>query len=171
MARQPRHLGAEGQHGLDGLALSTANLWAPTQPGGSLFGLQASNPVDPAVVYGGDYNKYGTTGDYMVGKKPGGVNVFGGGVALYDANGNVVGAVGVSGNTSCADHNIAWRVRTTLGLNFAAGKGVDADGTDDIIYDLTDDGNGHMVSASGFGHPDCGLGESSHDMSTLLPLQ
>src|SRR5687767_14220620 len=28
-----------------GLALSTANLYAAVQPGGSLFGLQASNPV------------------------------------------------------------------------------------------------------------------------------
>src|SRR4029079_8856530 len=32
---------------LDGLALSTATLYAPTQPGGSLFGLQESNPVNP----------------------------------------------------------------------------------------------------------------------------
>ena len=30
-------------------ALSTANLWTQAQPGGSLFGLQFSNPVDPAV--------------------------------------------------------------------------------------------------------------------------
>ena len=28
---------------LPGLALSTANLYSPTQPGGSLFGLQFSN--------------------------------------------------------------------------------------------------------------------------------
>src|SRR5687768_417075 len=33
---------------LPGLALSTANLYAPAQPGGSLFGLQLSNPVDPS---------------------------------------------------------------------------------------------------------------------------
>jgi uncharacterized protein GlcG (DUF336 family) len=50
----------------------------------------------------------------MVGKKIGGVNVFGGGLALYDGSG-VIGAVGVSCDTSCADHNIAWRVRKTLG--------------------------------------------------------
>ena len=31
---------------LPALALSTANLFTATQPGGSLFGLQASNPVD-----------------------------------------------------------------------------------------------------------------------------
>src|SRR5256885_4511677 len=34
-----------------GFALSTANLYAATQDGGSLFGLQLSNPVDPAVAY------------------------------------------------------------------------------------------------------------------------
>ena len=34
-------------------ALSTANLFSPVQPGQSLFGLQESNPVDPAVAYGG----------------------------------------------------------------------------------------------------------------------
>ncbi len=32
------------------LALSTANLYSAVQPGGSLFGLQESNPVDPAVA-------------------------------------------------------------------------------------------------------------------------
>lgn len=156
---------------LDGLALSTADLWAPTQPGGSLFGLQESNPVDVSVVYGGNFDNYGTVDDYMVGKKPGGINVFGGGLALYDANGTLIGAVGLSGDTSCADHNLAWRVRDGLALNFAAGLGVDAAGTDDIIYDLTDDGSGHLVSTSGFGHPVCGFGEDAFDMATVLPLQ
>ncbi len=40
---------------LDGFALSTANLYSATQPGGSLFGLQESNPVNTDVVYGGDF--------------------------------------------------------------------------------------------------------------------
>jgi hypothetical protein len=35
------------------LALSTANLWAAVQPGGSLFGLQESNPVATDVAYRG----------------------------------------------------------------------------------------------------------------------
>jgi len=39
---------------LPALALSTANLYSATQPGGSLFGLQASNPVSTKVAYGGD---------------------------------------------------------------------------------------------------------------------
>jgi hypothetical protein len=38
---------------LPGLALSTANLFTAVQPGGSLYGLQHSNPVDTGVAYGG----------------------------------------------------------------------------------------------------------------------
>ena len=37
-----------------GLALSTANLYSAVQPGGSLYGIQHSNPVDTAVAYGGN---------------------------------------------------------------------------------------------------------------------
>jgi len=102
---------------LPGLSVATANLWAATQPGGSLFGLQFSNPVDPRVAYGsvnnepGSAAQYGTADDPMTGNFIGGINVFGGGLALYDNNGTLVGAIGVSGDTSCADHNIAWRAR------------------------------------------------------------
>src|SRR4029078_7851033 len=68
---------------LDGLALSTANLYAATQPGGSLFGLQESNPGDARVAYAGNAKRFGAPKDPMVGKRIGGVNVFGGGLALY----------------------------------------------------------------------------------------
>jgi uncharacterized protein GlcG (DUF336 family) len=137
---------------LNGLALSTANLYSAVQPGGSLYGLQASNPVDTGAAYKGPSAKYGTVADPLVGEKIGGVNVFGGGLALYDSYGRVVGAIGVSGDTSCADHMIAWRVRGNLGLDHLAGKGVsgDADRPDNIIYDIV-----AGVSASGFGHPTC----------------
>jgi uncharacterized protein GlcG (DUF336 family) len=141
----------QGTPGFTGLALSTANLYAATQPGGSLFGLQEANPVNQDVAYGGDLASYGTTTDYMVGKRIGGTNVFGGGFALYDANGTLVGAVGVSGDTSCADHAIGWKTRFYLNLDLVP-AGVGDGGTDDnIIYDL--DANG--VSASGFGQPHC----------------
>jgi hypothetical protein len=64
------------------LALSTANLFSAVQPGGSLFGLQASNPVNTRVAYRGESRDYGSLNDPMVGGKIGGVNVFGaGGVA------------------------------------------------------------------------------------------
>src|SRR5580700_1785291 len=50
-----------------GLALSTANLFSAVQPGGSLYGLQFSNPVDPTVAYRGAAATYGTATDAMVG--------------------------------------------------------------------------------------------------------
>src|ERR1700746_3441171 len=76
-----------------GLALSTANLFTAVQPGGSLFGLQESNPVDTIVAYMGPPSSYGTTDDPMVGNRIGGVNVFGGGLALYATNKVIVGGV------------------------------------------------------------------------------
>ena len=85
----------------------------------------------------------------MVGKTPGGVIVFGGGLALYDGH-DLVGGLGVSGDTSCADHNVAWRVREKLGLDKVPG-GVGPDGRDGIIYDMQPS----KVSASGYGHPLC----------------
>ena len=134
---------------LPSLALSTANLFSATQPGGSLFGLQESNPVDPDVAYGGNVADYGTTGDFMVGKRIGGVNVFGGGLALYTADGTLVGAVGVSGDSSCADHNIAWKLRDVLALDNIPG-GVSTTTDDNIVYDISGG-----ASASGWGHPEC----------------
>jgi uncharacterized protein GlcG (DUF336 family) len=134
---------------LPGLALSTANLFTATQPGGSLFGLQHSNPVDTTVAYGGDSEKIGTQNDPMVDKKIGGVNVFGGGLALYAKDGTIIGALGVSGDSSCADHNIAWKLRSVLGLATIPG-GVSPEGDDNIVNDITDG-----VSKSGWGHPTC----------------
>src|SRR6185369_15548431 len=92
---------------LPALALSTANLYTATQPGGSLFGLQHSNPVSTDVAYRGDSRDYGQNDDPMLGGKIGGVNVFGGGLALYNAKKELIGALGVSGDSSFADHNIA----------------------------------------------------------------
>ena len=74
---------------LDGFALSSANLFAAVQPGGSLFGLQESNPVDTDVAYAGPVSAYGKANDPMIGKRIGGINVFGGGLALYSASGVV----------------------------------------------------------------------------------
>ena len=134
---------------LPGLALSSANLYFPTQPGQSLFGLQESNPVNTDAAYGGKASDYGTTKDPMVGQKIGGINVFGGGLALYNADGVLVGGLGVSGDASCADHNIAWKVRHLLALDYVP-AGVSPTGDDNIIYDIA---NG--TSPSGFGHPEC----------------
>jgi uncharacterized protein GlcG (DUF336 family) len=141
---------------LPGLALSTANLYSATQPGGSLYGLQHSNPVDTSVAYGGDSANNGQANDAMTGGKIGGVNVFGGGLALYNSSHKLVGAVGVSGDSSCADHNIAWRTRANLGMDYVPG-GVSGDSTrpDNIVYDIALRGVSAGTSASGWGHPVC----------------
>ena len=143
----------------NGLALSTANLYSAVQPGGSLYGLADSNPVDTGVAYKGPSKNYGTPNDPMVGEKIGGVNVFGGGLALYGTGHKILGAVGVSGDTSCADHRIGWRVRNNLGLDHLMGvNGVSGDAThpDNMIFDITPNPNGGTgISAGGFGHPHC----------------
>jgi uncharacterized protein GlcG (DUF336 family) len=137
---------------LPGLALSSANLWAAVQPGGSLFGLQESNPVDTGAAYQGPSSKFGTANDPLVGQKIGGINVFGGGLALYNASHVLVGGIGVSGDTSCADHNIAWRTRHTLNLDFVPGGVGPAGRADNINYQT-------LVPvpslANDFSHPIC----------------
>jgi uncharacterized protein GlcG (DUF336 family) len=142
---------------LPALALSTANLYSATQPGGSLFGLQESNPVSTKVAYGGDPAQNGQADDPMVGGRIGGVNVFGGGLALYNAKSQLIGGLGVSGDSSCADHNIAWRTRHNLKLDYVpAGVNTDATRPDNIVYDIvTQPGFMIGVSASGWGHAAC----------------
>jgi uncharacterized protein GlcG (DUF336 family) len=139
------------------LALSTANLYSAVQPGGSLFGLQESNPVNTRVAYRGDPSDYGQWNDPMVGGRIGGVNVFGGGLALYSAKGALLGAVGVSGDSSCADHNIAWRTRHKLKLDYVpAGVSGDSTRPDNIVYDIANPAGFPIgVSAGGWGHPAC----------------
>ena len=84
----------------------------------------------------------------------GGVVVFGGGLALYKGD-DVVGGLGVSGDSACADHNVAWRIRKALGLdNLPAGPSPER--KDAIIYDMNASGQ----SASGFGHPKCAGSEA-----------
>jgi Haem degrading protein HbpS-like len=162
------------------IALSSANLYSAVQPGGSLYGLQASNPVETDVAYGNgpgnsppaNASSFGTPGDPLVGDRVGGINVFGGGLALYAKGGKRVGGLGVSGDTSCTDHMVAWRTRHALGLDqFGTGVG-GVSGTpgypDNIIFDIQPNPDqsgsagpfpytagdvGH--STGGFGHPTC----------------
>jgi uncharacterized protein GlcG (DUF336 family) len=123
----------------DELALSTANLYAPTQPGGSLYGLNNSNPFNP------DYLPQGSG----IGRVPGGIITFGGGVPLY-VDGKVIGGLGLSGDTACADHVIAYRMRRAAGLDKIPG-GVAPGGTDNIIY--------ATGTPTGFQHPHCRTGD------------
>jgi len=119
------------------LSLSTANLYAPTQPGGSLYGLNNSNPFNP------QFQPQGTG----LSQVPGGIITFGGGLALYNSSGKLVGGLGVSGDTSCADHVIAYRMRHAAGLDNIPG-GAGYNGTDNIAY--PDDAGG-----STFTQPHC----------------
>ena len=156
---------------LDTFALSTANLYSAVQPGGTLFGLEDTNPVNPEAVYGGDPEEYGTSRDFLIGRRPGGINVFGGGLALYAADGGIIGGLGVSGDYSCADHNIAWKARHMLELDYVPsvvdpivipGKPND----DNIVYDV-DAKTGR--SASGWGHPVCP--GKTKEIGLALPAQ
>lgn len=131
---------------LPGLSLSTANLFAAVQPGNSLFGLQESNPVNTAAAYAGDAAAFGTAHDPLVGQRIGGVNVFGGGLALYGKGKVLLGGIGLSGDSSVADHVIAWKLRKKLGLDYVPG-GVSPTKDDNMVIDFE---NGK--SASGWGH-------------------
>lgn len=95
---------------LNGVSISSGALYAAVQPGASLYGLQESNPVDASVAYKGLPATFGTASDPLKGKRIGGINVFGGGLAVYNGA-NKIGAIGVSGDTSCTDHAVAWQVR------------------------------------------------------------
>jgi uncharacterized protein GlcG (DUF336 family) len=168
---------AAGASTAGALALSSANLYSAVQPGGSLYGLQHSNPVAAAGAYGdtiagGAYQGpavppatvYGTQNDPMVRQVIGGLNVFGGGLALYAATGKV-GGVGVSGDTSCTDHMVAWRIRHILNLDLLNTAGIagpaslfagDPKHPDNIIFDITPNPSGGTgISKSGFGHATC----------------
>ena len=142
-------------------ALSTANIYFPSQPGQSLYGLITLAPPNPQAAFG-DANAFGQENDPMVGKPVGGVVVFGGGLALYNSKGQIIGGLGVSGDTSCADHIVAWKIRHNLGLDLVP-MGPSPDHNDNMILDIQ---NG--VSASGFGHPACKGGFPAEDIIKAL---
>ena len=56
----------------------------------------------------------------------------------------------MSGDSACADHNVAWRVRAALKLDQVP-AGVAGERKDGLIYDL----NHENKSSSGFGHAKC----------------
>ena len=99
--------------------LSTAQLYGFVQPspsgGNPLFGLEGGNVLDSGAAYDGNIAAFGTPRDPLVGRRVGGTITFGGGLALYSGK-RAIGGVGVSGDTACADHSVAWRIRTILKL-------------------------------------------------------
>ena len=121
---------------LDTLPLSTARLYTFTQPGHSLWSLGQSNLFESRFLNAPGDAERGN------GRIQGGLIFFGGGVPLYRA-GKIIGGLGVSGETSCADHEIAKRVRNLAGLKPPSGMFAD-----DITYTVPD-------GASVFTHPRC----------------
>ncbi len=139
---------------LNGVSISSGALYAAVQPGASLFGLQESNPVDATKAYAGAATAFGTSTDPMKGNRIGGVNVFGGGLAVY-IGGKKRGAIGVSGDTSCTDHAVAWQVRDAIS------------GSPNLVGFPTDGGFEKLTLTGTFAnlgdHPGCPL---SGDLST-----
>jgi uncharacterized protein GlcG (DUF336 family) len=122
---------------LDSMPLSTARLYTLTQPGHSLWGIAASNPF-----VAGDLVPPSQGSGNSTARLEGGLIPFGGGVPLY-RNGKIAGALGVSGDTACADHETAKRMRNEAGMNPAGGMHAD-----DITYPSAD-------GPSVFSHPLC----------------
>jgi uncharacterized protein GlcG (DUF336 family) len=144
-------------------AFSTANLFSAAQPGQSLYSLSTGAPPNQLAAFAGPPEDFGQSNDPMLGKAIGGIIVFGGGLALYDGKGKIVGGLGVSGDTSCADHIVAWKVRHELGLDHVP-YGVAPGQNDNMILDIQ---NG--ASASGFGHPTCKGGKPPDEIIKQLP--
>jgi uncharacterized protein GlcG (DUF336 family) len=120
----------------DSVPMSTARLYTMSLPGHSLWSAANGNPLNPeCLVKPEDRGK-------QKGKVCGGTIAFGGGVPLYKGN-TRVGGLGASGDTPCADHEIAKRIRDKAGLNPAAGAFAD-----DIQYSKAD-------KAGVFSHPLC----------------
>jgi uncharacterized protein GlcG (DUF336 family) len=112
---------------LDDKPLSTARLYTLTQPGHSLWGIAASNPF-----IGADLKPPAQGPGKASQKIEGGLIAFGGGLPLYKNN-KIVGALGVSGDTACTDHETAKRMRHLAGLDPSGGMSVD-----DITYPSVD---------------------------------
>ena len=90
--------------------MSTARLYTLSLPGHSLWSAANGNPLNPDCLAPANDTKTG------VGKVCGGTIVFGGGLPLYKGQ-TRVGGLGVSGDTSCTDHEIAKRMRQGAGLS------------------------------------------------------
>ena len=157
---------------LPGLALSTANLYSAVQPGGSLFGLQESNPVNTDVAYGGNPAHYGQA-ERSDGRRPHRrrQRVRRRARALQRAAARWSARIGVSGDSSCADHNIAWRDAQHAEPRLRARRRERRcrRAPDNIVYDITPQA-GQMpgVSAGGWGHPACSAAATA--IAAALPV-
>jgi len=134
------------------MSFSSGNLYQPMTPGGIFYSMQ-TDLLDPALVSSGNASSFGgtcntTTGqptDPLCGKMAGGILPVGGGLSLYNSNGQPLGAIGVAGDSPCYTHSIAWQLRDALVLDFVPG-GVATGNTDNLIFPET----------TAWGHPSCG---------------
>jgi len=154
---------------LDYLALSSGNLYQATQPGGTLWGLLDSNLLDTDVAYEGNSVDYGNacgsvSQDPMCGQKPGGLVVFGGGLALYNSQGKIVGGLGVSGDTSCTDHFVSWKIRHLMNLDYVTAGPVAGNFDNLNFYSTTG-----VPSATGWGQPVCFPADPAFAATLILP--
>ena len=82
------------------------------------------------------------------------IKVFGGGLALYNGAGQLVGGLRVSSDSSCADHNVAWKTPHALRLNHVTG-GISATGDDNIVYPDHSNSPKNKARFNAWGHPEC----------------
>jgi len=115
---------------------STARLYTLMMPGHSLWGSSETNSFNPGCMVA-PQEAASTQGRIC-----GGTVTVGGGVPLYK-NRRRIGGLGISGDTPCADHEIAKRIRHVAQLDPERGALAD-----DISYSVAE-------GASVFTHPLC----------------
>lgn len=132
-------------------------------------------PVDAGRAYGGKGKRaaggqLGSAQDPLVGIVPGGWLGQGGGLALKDAFGRVVGALGIAGDTPCANHNLAWLARHRLELDYVpAGVVFTADPSrpDNILYE----GDVGDPALNDYTHPACSAADKADSAALSVTRQ
>lgn len=142
------------------ISIASASLFNAFQPGGALDS-DASTIVNFVLnPYSGKTALFGTAKDPLVGKRVGGASGLGGGLALFNKDKKKVGAIGVSGDTVCTDHVVAWKIREMLADGAYTYKnvpfGVSAAHNDMMVQDIKPNPNGGAgFSARSYGHTTC----------------
>lgn len=142
------------------IAIASASLYNAFQPGGALDS-DASNIINNNLnPYWGNTARFGTEKDPLIGERVGGATGLGGGLALFNNQKKKVGAIGVSGDTVCTDHVVAWKIREMLKDGAYTGAnvpfGVSAAFNDMMVQDIKPNPNGGAgLSAGTYGHATC----------------